>query len=325
MLKIGILGAAGIAPAAIIRPASRRDDTVILGVAARNADSARRYADTHGIERSYGGYPALLADPDIDLVYIALPPSEHAEWSIAALEAGKHVLCEKPIAMNAAQAQSMVDAAERADRRFIEAFHDRYHPLSAHIDEVIASGRLGTVRSIRAHFSANNPFNPTSIRHVPELGGGALMDLGCYPVHWVRALTGEEPTVAGVTSTPNPLGVDESIEAELEFPSGIRATVTASMAAGVSLSSTLLVEGDKGTLAIDNLVFPSNGHTIHETVDGIERISTVAGLTTYDHQLEAVVVALTTGAPVLTEGADILGNARAIDAIYAAAGIPARG
>ena len=298
---------------------------MILGIAARSAESARRYADTHKVERSYGGYASLLDDPDVDLVYVALPPSEHAEWSIAALEAGKHVLCEKPIAMNAGQAQEMVDAAERTDRRFIEAFHDRYHPLSAHIDEVIASGRLGTVRTVRADFSADNPFSPTSLRHVPELGGGALMDLGCYPVHWVRALSGDEPTVARAITTPNPLGVDESVEAELEFPSGIRATVTASMAPGVQLNSSLVVEGEKGTLSIDNMVFPSSGHSIHETVGGIERISTVAGLTTYDHQLEAVVAAVTTGAPTLTEGVDILGNARAIDAIYAAAGMAERG
>ncbi len=324
MLRIGILGAAGIAPAAIIRPAARRTDTVIASVASRSHDSAREYAHHHGIDRAFGSYQALLDDPGIDLVYVALPPSEHARWTIAALEAGKHVLCEKPIAMNAGEAQDMVDAATSAGLRFIEAFHDRYHPLSSAIDEVVASGRLGTIRRLRADFSAENLFDPTSIRHVPELGGGAMMDLGCYPVHWVRALTGEEPVVESATGTPNPLGTDLSIVAELRFPSGITATVTASMEAGLSLSNYLVVEGDEGTLEVNNLVFPSSGHSLRETVGGLDRPSTVAGLTTYDHQLAAVVAAIETGAPALTEGDDIVGNARAIDAIYAAAGFPAR-
>jgi predicted dehydrogenase len=324
LLNIGILGAAGIAPAAIIRPAARRTDTVIAAVASRSLEAAREYAARHVIERAYGSYEALLDDPSIDLVYVALPPSEHARWTIAALAAGKHVLCEKPIAMNADEAQAMVDAASSAGLRFIEAFHDRYHPLSAHIDEVVASGRLGTIRRLRADFSAENLFDAKSIRHVPELGGGALMDLGCYPVHWVRALTGEEPVVESASGTPNPLGTDLSIVAELLFASGITATVTASMEAGLSLSNYLVVEGDQGTLEVNNLVFPSSGHSVREIVGGLDRPRTVAGLTTYDHQLAAVVAAIETGAPALTEGDDIVGNARAIDAIYAAAGFPAR-
>jgi predicted dehydrogenase len=143
-------------------------------------------------------------------------------------------------------------------------------------------------------------------------------------VHWVRALAGEEPRVASASGTPNPLGTDESIEARLVFPSGLVATVTASMAAGLPLNSSILIEGDDGTLAVNNMVFPSNGHSIRETVDGIERVSTVAGLTTYDHQLDAVVDALATGAALPTEGTDIVGNARVIDAIYASAGFAAR-
>jgi predicted dehydrogenase len=323
MLTIGILGAAGIAPAAVIHPAHRRDDVIIGAVASRSAESARAYAEVHGIPRWYGSYEELLADPSIDLVYVALPPSGHARWTIAALEAGKDVLCEKPIAMNATEAAALVAAAERTGRRLIEAFHDRYHPLSRHIDEVVASGRLGAIRSLRADFLVSIPFDPASIRHVPELGGGALMDLGCYPLHWVRTVTGEEPTVVSATGTANPLGVDMTIEAHLLFPSGITAIVTASMAAETNTVS-LLIEAESGTLKVENPVFPSGGHTIIETVDGVDRISTVAGLVTYDHQLEAVVRALATGQPTPTEGADIIGNATAIDAIYAAAGFPAR-
>lgn len=125
---IGVLGAAGIAPAALLRPALRRDDVVVAAVGSRRG--ARGYADRFGIERAYDSYEELLADPDLGLVYNALPPSLHARWSIAALEAGKHVLCEKPFTMNAAEAERVMEAAERSGRRCIEAFHDHYHPLS---------------------------------------------------------------------------------------------------------------------------------------------------------------------------------------------------
>jgi predicted dehydrogenase len=297
---------------------------VIAAVASRNAESARRYADTQGIPTSYDSYETLISDPSIDLVYVALPPSEHARWTIAALEHDKDVLCEKPIALNANEARSMVETASRTGRRLIEAFHDRYHPLSAAIDAVVGSGRLGAIGTVHADFSVEIPFEPASIRHAPELGGGALMDLGCYPVHWVRALAREEPTVVEASGRPNPLGTDESISAVLAFPSGIRATVTASMAKGLPLSSTLVIQGELGTLEVNNLVFPSNGHSMKETIAGLDRQSTVAGAATYDHQLDAVVRALESGNPVLTEGDDIIGNMAAIDAIYRAAGFPAR-
>jgi predicted dehydrogenase len=325
MLTIGILGAAGIAPAAIIRPARRRGDVLIEAVASRRASAAADYAATHGIGRSYGSYTELLADPDVDLIYNALPPSEHMRWSIAALEAGKHVLCEKPFAMNAAQAQRMTDAAAATGNRLIEAFHDRYHPLSAEIGRLVADGRIGDVIEVRADFSGSNPFDPRSIRHDPAVGGGSLMDLGCYPVHWVRALMGEEPIVTAATATFNPLGADLSMDAALTFPSGAIARVTSSMVEGIQLNASLDIRATRGTLHVDNLVFPSAGHSITLTIDGLDYVSTVGGLTTYDHQLDAIVVGLATGEPLLTEGADPVANMRVIDDIYAAAGFDRTG
>ncbi|MFD1715462.1 Gfo/Idh/MocA family protein [Amnibacterium flavum] len=317
--RIGILGAAGIAPAAIIRPVRRRSgDAVIAAVASRRAAAAAEYAATHGIESSYGSYAELLADPTIDLVYNALPPSEHAEWTIAALEAGKDVLCEKPSAMNATQSAAMVEAAERTGRRLIEAFHDRYHPLSARIGEYLTDGSIGTIQHIEARFTAEIPFDPASIRHEPTVGGGALMDLGCYPVHWIRAFMGEEPRVVSARAEKNALGADQSIEAQLEFPSGATATIVTSMDG--PLEATLSLTGSTGTATIDSLVFPSSGHSVTQTVDGVDRQFTVAGLTTYDHQLDAVLRALETGEKLPTEGADIVANMALIDAIYEAAG-----
>jgi predicted dehydrogenase len=150
------------------------------------------------------------------------------------------------------------------------------------------------------------------------------MDLGCYPIHWLRAALDAEPEVRRAHASLNPLGADLEMEAELEFPGGVLARVAASMAEGVPLASTLTVEGQRGMLRVDNLVFPSQGHSIATDIDGVPRRQTVAGEETYDHQLAAVVEALASGGPLPTEGPDTVANMRVIDAIYAAAGVPGR-
>lgn len=320
MLRIGILGASGIAPAAVIRPAQKRDDVEIVAVASRRLGSAAEYARLHSISRAYGSYEELLGDAEVDLVYNALPPSEHAEWSIRAMERGKNVLCEKPFAMNAVEAQKMRDTADRTGRRLIEAFHDRYHPLSLELDAIKASGRLGRTISIRAEFSACIPYDSGSIRHDPHVGGGSLMDLGCYPVHWVRTFLREEPQVTSAKATLNALGADMSMEADLKFPSGAAATVFCTMDVG-PVVQTFDVVGSLGRLHVKGLVFPSHGHSIEESIAGVTRVRTVQGTETYDHQLDAIVRGLKSGEPLLTEGTDSVRNMTAIDAIYAASGI----
>lgn len=317
-LKIGILGAAGIAASSMIAPVRRRDDVEIVAVASRHEATA--FAARHGIAVAYSRYDDLIADPSIDLVYIALPPSEHARWSIAALEAGRHVLCEKPMTMNAAEARAVFAAAERTGRRAFEAFHDYHHPLQARMRDLIAAGTLGSPVTFTATFTGPNPYDPHSLRHDPELGGGALRDLGCYPVHWVRSLFGE-PRVLAAAAEQNPLGADVSIAAELGYEGGLRGQVIASMQPDVPLSSTITVVGEAGTLQVDNLVFPSRGHSIRLEQGGVTRVSTVAGLETYDHQLAAVLDGLHLQRPLATEGLDYVGNMTAIDAIYGAAGI----
>lgn len=321
MLRIGILGAAGIAPAAVIRPARRRTVVEVVAVASRRAASARQFAESHRIDRFYSDHFALLSDPGIDLIYNALPPSEHARWSIAALKAGKHVLCEKPFAMNADEAAQMLEAAQSTGNRLIEAFHDRYHPLSAELDAVKASGALGEILSLQADFSTSNPFDPASLRHDPRLGGGSLMDLGCYPVHWVRAFMNEEPKVVRASGSLNPLGADLDVAAELHFPaSGATALITSAMLEQPGhLNSSLEVLGTTGKLVVNNLVFPSRGHSITLGSNGVDRTWTVRGFETDDHQLEAIVQGLQSGQELLTEGHDSLFNMKVIDGIYAAA------
>jgi predicted dehydrogenase len=316
--RIGLLGAAGIAPNALLLPARRRADVVVVAVASRT--NAAAFAAAHGIARSYDDYRALLDDAEVQLVYNALPPALHAEWTIAALRAGKDVLCEKPFTMTAAEARRVRDVAAQTGRRAIEAFHDHYHPLEAWIRHTVGSGRLGRVHQAEAVFYGPSEYVARTLRHDPALGGGALMDLGCYPVHWLRALFGDAPIVRSAAAVRNPAGADLDMTAELEFADGPVATLSCSMATDLPLRSALVCAGERGRLVVENLVFPSSGHSIRLELDGIPWLSTVGGRTTYDHQLEAVLEALETGAPLPTEGADPIGNMAVIDAIYAAAG-----
>jgi predicted dehydrogenase len=321
MHRVGILGAAGIAPQAMIEPARRRSDLVVQAVASRRPGVAAEYAKKHKIPVAHEGYEALLADPEIDLVYNALPPSEHAKWSIAALEAGKHVLSEKPFAMNEAEARDMVGASERTGRHLIEGFHDRFHPAFQHLLQLRDSGAMGKIKTIKAEFSVTIPFDPKNIRHDPEAGGGALMDLGCYPVHWVRLLAGEEPDIlVAATGTRTQLGVDESIVATLRFPSGIFGDVSCGMAKGTPFKALITVLCDTGSVELENPVLPHRGHSIRERLNGGFRHHTVGGGTTFDFQLQALVDVLDGKAAPVNGGADAIGNMAVIDSIYEKAG-----
>ncbi|MGI3781524.1 MAG: Gfo/Idh/MocA family protein [Janthinobacterium lividum] len=321
MIRIGILGAAGIAPQAVITPARRRDDLSVHAVASRRPGSAAAYAATHHIPVSYDSYEALLGSSEVDLVYVALPPSEHVRWSVAALEAGKHVLCEKPVAMNAAQAAQLAGTAQSSGLHVIEAFHDHYHPLTSHLREIRRGGLLGAITSISTSFTADNPYFPGSIRHVPALGGGALMDLGCYPVHWIRDFLETEPLVTSADYVPGPEGADETIDAQL-VAGEVNISLHASMASGVPFAAPFHVQGSRGSVHVDNLVLPHRGHNVTTVTDDISRSYTLAGAETYDYQLDAVVDALTHGKPADTEGLDYVPNMAVMDAIYTAAGVP---
>src|SRR6478672_109632 len=186
-VRIGILGAARIAPAAVIKPAQKVGDAMIGAVAARDRGRADAFASKHGIPRVHGSYADLIADPDIDAVYNPLPNGLHAEWTVAALEAGKHVLCEKPFTANAKEAEDVAAVADRTGRVVMEAFHWRYHPLAQRIVDIIDSGELGTVQRIETALCFPLP-KFSDIRYQYALAGGALMDVGTYAVHMARLL-----------------------------------------------------------------------------------------------------------------------------------------
>ncbi len=317
MIRIGLLGASRIAREAIIAPARDVKGTKVTRVAARSTVRAEVYAGEHGIQGVEPDYAALVTCPDVDLVYNGLPPSEHREWTIAALEAGKHVLCEKPFAMDAAEAKEMVAAADRTGRVLIEAFHYRFHPLFLRVLEIVNAGTIGEVKQVDARFNVPIAYSPGEIRYNKALGGGALMDLGCYSVHWARTVIAEEPVVIGATADRHETGVDVTTEAELEFPGGVKSRVSASMFEGLpdGLDAELRIYGNGGMLTVVNPLSPHSGHVLILTSDAGTETTEVAGETTYHHQLAHVVDVIERGITPLTGGADAIANMRALDTI----------
>ncbi len=323
MLRIGLLGASKIAPTAVIAPAFLRDDVQIVAVAARDPHRAAGFARAHGIAHVAADYGDLVARKDVDLVYNGLPPSGHLEWTLAALAAGKAVLCEKPFAMDAAQAQIMVRAAADANLPLIEAFHYRFHNVMIRAIALVRSGVLGDIHRAHAVFEVPIARTPDELRWHAELGGGGLMDLGCYPIHALRSLIGEEPQVREARCVFEGR-VDVTMNASLAFPSGTRAEIACSMTPETP-GARLTLGGSRGRLEIINFLAPQMGCRFTTVIDGVTIEHPVDGPTTYEAQLDHVVAVVRDGAKPITGGADAVANMAVIDAIYAAANRPATG
>lgn len=321
MLRFGILGAARIAPLALIQPATLLHGVSVAAVAASSLEKAQAFADDHNIDTVAESYAALVESPHLDAVYNALPPNLHEQWSVAALESGKHVLCEKPFAMNALQAERMVTAADASKRLLVEAFHYRYHPYFQRVLELLVGGVIGDVLHITAQFDVRIPYSPSEFRHAPSLGGGALMDLGCYPVHWVRAIMGSEPRVVQAQCERSDAGVDVVTRASLAFTAGATAEVLTSMSEDATQRhyAHVVIQGEKGRLTLENPIAPHNGNKIITEVDGATRSETVAGESTYYYQLQHFVAVVEGSEVPLTGGDDAINNMQLIDSIYAAA------
>jgi predicted dehydrogenase len=219
-IRFGVLGAARIARTKVIPGMKRAEGCEIAAIASRSLDKAREAATLLGIPRAYGSYEELLADPGIDAVYIPLPNHLHVPWSIKAAEAGKHVLCEKPIALDAEEARRLLAVRDRTGLHIEEAFMVRTHPQWLAVREEVRSGRLGELRAIQTVFSYFNR-DPANVRNIAAIGGGALMDIGCYPITLSRFLFEEEPTRVIATLDRDPeFGTDRLVSALLEFPRG---------------------------------------------------------------------------------------------------------
>jgi xylose dehydrogenase (NAD/NADP) len=247
-LRWGILGAGRIAPR-LVRGIAASPRSSLVAVASRDADRAAAFAAVHGIPRSFGSYEALLASLDVDVVYIALPNHLHAEWTIRALEAGRHVLCEKPLALGVADVDAIATTADRTGRIAVEAFMYLHHPQILRAVDLARSGALGRLEVVNGTFSffLTHPGDP---RVDLAMGGGSLWDVGCYPVSFARRIAGEEPDRVAALARFDDRGVDRTFVGQMRFPSGLLAQFDSGFAAPDR--QRLEIVGAEATLVLDH-------------------------------------------------------------------------
>ncbi|MEU5535798.1 Gfo/Idh/MocA family oxidoreductase [Streptomyces sp. NPDC020362] len=335
-LRVGLLGAAAIAPSALIRPARQVPRVCVTAVAARDRTRAEKFARKHAVPVVHSSYDALLADPQVDAVYVPLPNGLHAEWTLKALEAGKHVLCEKPFTSNRAEAERVADAADAAFARsglvVMEAFHYRHHPLAARMRQIVGSGELGELHHVEADVCFPLP-RFGDIRYDYALAGGATMDAGCYAVHVARLLGGADPavTAARMLTLRKDRRVDRAMSAELTFPGGATGRVRASMWSRRVLSIRARAVGAAGELDVTNFVMPQLHHrlTIRAPREAggrtVRRERVPRNPSSYACQLSAFAAAVLDGGPVVTSARDAVATMGVLDEIYRACGLPLRG
>jgi predicted dehydrogenase len=322
-LRIGTLGAARITPNGLIKPAEQVRDAQVIAVAARDPKRAEEFAHANKIPHVLPSYEALIADPELDVIYNPLPNSHHAEWTIRALRAGKHVLCEKPLASNAAEAEQMARAAAETGKFLGEAFHYRYHPLSDRVKAIISGGELGKLRYVEGNFTV--PMSPDNIRYDWSLAGGATMDLGCYPLHMIRYFSGMTPRVVRAAARTGPENIDIAMDVQLDLGDGATARMTCAMAQDSQITANFIARGERGEISVFNPVAPQMGHQLTIKTSAGEQQESVPGDASYTHQLRAFIAALRGDGSFPTDGADGVVSMRIIDDTYRAAGLPPRG
>jgi len=313
-VRWGILGTGDINDRFL--PGARLTDAVdIVAVGSRTAKRAAAFAERHGIPRAHGTYEELLADPDVEAIYNALPNSLHHQWTLRSLAAGKHVLCEKPYTRHPAEVDEAFDAADRAGLVLLEAFMWRHHPQARSLVESLPA--IGALQAIRATFGYVQE-GASDVRLRPDLDGGSLMDVGCYCVSGSRLVAGEEPDIVYGVALPGPTGVDIRFTGLLHFPSGLVAEFSSGFTA---THHTLEAIGTGGSVMLTN---PWQSRPVSIVRDGVE--TQLDGENAYRLELEDVSRAIRgEGAPLLGR-ADAMGQARALNGLLrsAATGEPIR-
>jgi predicted dehydrogenase len=313
-VRWGIVSTAGINQRVL--PEVRESPQVeLLAVASRSQESADRYAAQEGIPRAHGSYEALLADEDVEAVYIPLPNSMHVEWTLKALEAGKHVLCEKPMSRRAAEVERAFDAAARVGRILSEGFMYRHHPQSRQAKELVEAGEIGELRVLRASFGFTLG-RAGDVRLSADLDGGSLMDVGCYCVSGTRLFAGE-PEIAIGRQVVGPSGVDVRFTGTLVFPGDLLAHFDCGF--DVPGNSLLEAVGSRGTLRIPR-PFLIGEPAIELLRDGEVEPVEVPAADSYRLEFEDVSAAIRGAGEPLLGRDDAVGQARAIEALYASAG-----
>ncbi len=312
-VKWGFLSTADINDK-LLPGADASPDLDVIAVASRDLERARAYADERGIERAYGSYDELFADPEIEAVYISLPNSMHVEWSIRALEAGKHVLCEKPLSRHPEDVERAFDAAEQAGRILMEAFMYRHNPQTKRLVELVEGGAIGRLRLVRAAFSFPLA-DRTNVRLNAELEGGGLMDVGCYCVSGSRLLAGEPESVFGEQVAAQS-GVDELFTGTLRFPGGVLAEIDCGLV--LPVRDELEAIGEEGSVFLDDPWHCRQPVIEVRRDDGTERIE-LEPADSYRLQLENMSAGVRGESEPLLGREDALGQARAIEALYRSA------
>lgn len=328
MVGIGILGAGGIAERAMVEPARTVDGIQVVAIGARDPERARAFASRLNVP-AWGDYDAVLTDPRVDLVYLALPPIVHAEWATRAIAAGKHVLCEKPLSANGTTAQQIADAADAAGRRAFVGFHFRLHGFIRDLLATIASGVLGDVRLVEIDFSIPHfVVTPGNIRLDGDLAGGAVMDVGCYAVDLLRAAFGE-PEVVSATAQRYDADprIDLQTDAELRLPGGIPALLRASFLGDDTGAMWVRVDGSAASLFATSVIVPQWGATLTVTsADGsvLHESAADPAENSYARQLEHLVAVLGDRSESVLDARRGVGTMRVVDTIYRAAGLEPR-
>jgi predicted dehydrogenase len=324
-LKIGILGAARIADDGIVDP-SRVLGHRLVAVAARDRSRAEAFAAQRGVEKVHQTYAEVIDDPEVDVVYNALVNSLHAHWNQYALNAGKHVLSEKPFARNSAEASLVRDVARTAPGQIVEGFHYLHHPVNQRLRELVASGELGEVQQVDIELSIPSP-PESDPRWSLELAGGATMDLGCYVLNAARQVgrwLDAAPSVVNAAATLKKPNVDAGMLVELTYPGGIRGQLHWDMNAEAR-RMVWTVAGTAARAVVPAFAVPHLDNRIVITRDGSTEEQTLGEQTSYTYQLAALADTLQTGAEFLIVVDDSVANAELIDEVYLGAGLSPRG
>ncbi|UNK20321.1 Gfo/Idh/MocA family oxidoreductase [Paenibacillus sp. N3/727] len=314
-LKWGILGCASIAKRAVIPGLQQSKFNEVSAIASRDIDKSKSTAEEFNISKAYGSYEALLEDPDIDAVYIPLPNHLHKEWSIRAAEAGKHILCEKPLALTASEAAEMAEAAAKAGVILSEAFMYRYHPRYDMIKDLLNSGSIGQIRAIHSSFTFNNAADAQNVRYRKDWGGGSIYDVGCYPIHAARLLLDQEPeavTVQAFFSSEHD-DVDMMASGLIEFGNAVSLTFDCGMWA--AFRNPLEVLGTEGSIEVPHAyTIPSGGDHFYLNKNGERQQITVTKANAYSEQGDHLADVILNNVPLRFGTEDAISNMKVIDA-----------
>jgi predicted dehydrogenase len=317
-IRWGILSTANIGRVAVVPAIQASSNGEVVAVASRDRSKLEAFADQAGIPRRHHGYQALLEDPQVDAIYLPLPNSLHREWTILAAQRGKHVLCEKPIALTAAECEEMDRIAAANRVKAMEAFMYRFHPRTARVVELVGSGAIGEPRFIRSAFTFRLS-RPDNIRLVSALGGGALMDVGCYCVNLSRTVAAAEPEAVEAWANWGPTGVDVELTGSIQFPNGLIAQFDCALT--TERREWYEVAGTEATLRVESAFLPGTGTTIIEERRGRADPVThqITGTDEYREMVEHFADAILHDRPLRYPLAEAAANMRVIEALYRSA------